>query len=105
MNITTTQVVKLRRGHRPLKLWAFDYLAEECVRIEQHRIIEKDVVDADDFFLAQHDVGGLRISLVHSEPDSEMRVVVKISARGNNPVDEAGLDQWNESGNPEPCGC
>jgi hypothetical protein len=36
MNVTATQVMKLGRGHRALKLGSVDYLAEERVRVEQH---------------------------------------------------------------------
>ena len=33
---------------------------------------------------------------MHGEPESEVRVVVQIRARGDDPVDETGLDQRDE---------
>jgi hypothetical protein len=57
--------VKLCSGHWPLKLLSLDDLAEEGVCVQEHRIVEEDVVDANYFFFAQNDVRRLRVSLVH----------------------------------------
>src|SRR5262245_15134500 len=38
---------------------------------------------------------------VHRKSESEMRVVIKIGAGGDDPVDEAGLDQRNDRRNAE----
>jgi len=92
VNISPAQVVKLGGRHRTLKLRSFDYLAEECVSVEQHRVIEEDVVDADHFFFAQRDIGRVRVALVHSETDTEVRVVIEIGAGRDDPIDKAGFD-------------
>ena len=88
--------MKLGRGHRALKLWSFDNPAKESVGVKQHRIVKKDVIDADHLFVTQHDVGSLRVSFVHRQTDPKMRVVIKVGARRNNPIDEARLNQRNQ---------
>ena len=42
---------------------------------------------------------------MHGEANSKVRVVIEIGARGNDPVDETGFDEWNECGNSETGGC
>ncbi len=71
-------------------------VAEERVGREQHVVVEEDVVDADDAFVAQHDVRLLRIPAVHREPEAEVRVVIEIRAGRDDPVDEPALDERNE---------
>ena len=88
--------MELGARHRALEFLALNDLAEERVGRQQHVVVEEDVVDADDAFLAQHDVGLLRVAAVHREPESEMRVVIEIRAGRDDPVDEAALDERNE---------
>ena len=101
MHIAATKIVKLCSRHRLLEFRRGDYFSKERVRVQQHAVIKKDVVDANDFFSAQSDVRSLRVTLVHGKTDSEMGIVVKIRAGGNYPINEAGFDQRYERGNPE----
>src|SRR5262249_1326457 len=76
--------------------------AKKRVSVEQNRIIKEDVVNSDDFFVPQNNIGGLRVALVHRQAESEVCVVIKIRARRNDPIDEAGLNQRDQSGHAEP---
>ena len=93
--------MKFSRGHWLLKLGRFDHPAEKLVRVEEHRIIEEDVIDTHDLFIAQHDIRSLRVAFVHRQTDAKVRVVIKVCAGGDYPVDEAGLDQRNQSGHTQ----
>jgi hypothetical protein len=72
--------VELGAAHRRWNSGADD-LAEERVGVEQHVVVEEDVVDAHDALLAQHDVVGSCGAAVHREPEPEVRVVVRGSRR------------------------
>ena len=84
--------MKLRCRHRLLKLVRFDHLAEKLICVQQHRVIKENVVDAHDFFFAQDDVRRLRVAFMHRQTNSEMRIVIKVGAGRNNPVDKACFD-------------
>jgi hypothetical protein len=64
-------------------------IGERRRRCRAARVVEEDVVDAHDLFAAQHDVGDLRVALMQREPDAEVRVVVEVRARRDDPVNEA----------------
>src|SRR5947209_5816170 len=64
-------------------------------------VVEKDVVDSYDLFLAQSYVGGVRVALMKREANAEVRVVIKVRARRDYPVNEASLNQRNQSGDAE----
>ena len=66
--------------------------------------MEEDVVDADHAFLAQHDVVGEGGALVHRHPEAEMRVVIEIRPRRDDPVEESRLDERDDRGHAEPGG-
>ena len=44
----------------------------------------------------------LRSAAVHGEPEAEVRVVIQVRARRNDPVDEPRLDQRDERSHPQP---
>ena len=85
-----------------LELRALDDLPEERVRAEQDVVVEEDVVDADDAVLAQDGVACCRITAVHREAEAEVRVVVEVRAGGDDPVDEARLDERDDRRHAEP---
>ena len=94
----------LRGAHRPLEFVACRHLAHEAVRGQQHIVVEENVVDPDDALLAQHDVIGERGAAVHRHAEAKVRVVIEIGARGDDPIDEARLDEWDDRGHAEPRG-
>src|SRR5947199_10386255 len=96
--------MKFSRGHSLLKLGRFDHTTEKLVSIEEHRIIEEDVIDTHDLFIAQHDIRSLGVAFVHGKTDAEMCVVIKVCAGGDYPVDEACPDQGNQSRHTKPRG-
>src|ERR1051325_8027202 len=53
VHIAPAEVMELRRGHGLLKLFGLDDLAKESIRVEQHGVIEENIVDANDLFVAQ----------------------------------------------------
>ncbi len=104
--LTTAQVlaaqeVELGRTHRALELRSRDDLAEERVGVEQHVVVEEDVVDADDALFAQFHVVGLVRALVHGQPEAEVRIVVEIGTRGHDPVHEAGFHERDDRAHAE----
>src|SRR5689334_5607294 len=42
---------------------------------------------------------------MHRQAQPEVRVVIKICAGGNDPIDEARLNQRNQCGHAKPCWC
>ena len=78
--------------------------AEKRIGVEQHGIIKENIVDADDLFFTQNSVVEFSVALVKREPDAEMRVVIKIRAGRDDPVNKSSLDQRNQRGNPKPAG-
>ena len=74
----------------------------EAVGAEQVLVVEDDVVDADDLVLAQLQVGEARPGLVQVHAEGEVRVVVEVRAGGDDPVDEAGLDERHEARHAQP---
>ena len=95
-HVLAAEVVKLGRGHRALELFALDEAAEEGVRVKQHRVVEEDVVDAHDLFVAQRDVRDGRVALMEREADAEVRVVIEVRAGRDDPVDEARAHERDE---------
>src|SRR6266496_4816735 len=96
MNIPTAQVMKLSSGHRLLKFFTGDNQPKKCVCIQQHRIVEKNVIDANDFFLAKYDIRSLSIALVYCQANSKMGVVIQIRSGGDNPINKAGFNERNQ---------
>ena len=92
------EVVELGRAHGLLEGLAAAEGAVEAVGAEQVFVVEDDVVDADDLVLAQLDVVHARPALVQVHAEGEMRVVVDVRARADDPVDEPGLDQGHQTG-------
>src|SRR5262245_29342997 len=45
------------------------------------------------------------VALVHREADAEVRIVVEVCARGNDPINKSGFDEWNQSGDTETSRC
>src|ERR671929_1467250 len=88
-HITSGAEMKLGCRHRFLKLRRLDHPSKKRIGIEQNRIIKEDVVNPHDFFVAQNNIGSVRVALMHRQPQSEMRVMIKISTGRNNPIDEA----------------
>ena len=84
--------MKLRCRHWLLKLVRLDHATEKLIRVQQHRVIKENVVDAHDFCFPQDDVRRLRVALVHRQANAEMRIVIEVRAGRNNPVDKACLD-------------
>src|SRR5262245_46859280 len=91
-NIFAAEVMELRRGHFSLELIGADDRAEEGISRQQHLIVEEYVVNAHDAFFAQHDIARLRIASMHRKAKSEMSIVIKICARGDDPVNKSGFD-------------
>src|SRR5215204_1189431 len=95
-HILATEVVKFRRGHRALELLTLDEAAEEGVCVEEHRIVEEDVVDAYDLLFAQDDVRDGRVPLMERKPDAEVCVVVEVRPRRDDPVNEPRAHERDE---------
>jgi hypothetical protein len=93
--------VELRRGHLAAEGLPRDELAEEGIGVEEHLVGEDDVVDADDALLAQFRVVDERRPLVEREVQAEVGVVVEVRAGGDDPVDEAGLDERDDAGDAD----
>jgi hypothetical protein len=96
-HVPSRAVMELRRAHRLAELRLSHHLAEEGVGREEDVVVEEDVEDAHDPLFAQHHVVHVRASLVHREPDAEMRVVVEIRTRGDDPVHEAVLEERDQA--------
>ncbi len=101
-HVLAAEIVELGARHGALKLRTLNDRPKKGVRREQHVVVEKDVVDPDDAFVTQHDVGLLRIPAVHREAEAEVRVVIEIRARGDDPVDVPALDERNERRHSKP---
>ena len=84
--------MKLGGRHRFLKLFPGNYLAEESIGIQQHGVVEEDVVDAHHFLFAQHNVGNVGPALAHYQADTKVRVVIEIGAGRDYPIHKAGFD-------------
>ena len=100
-DVLAAQPVELGARHRALELVRPDDLPKKGVRGKQDVVVEENVVDAHDALLSQHDVALGRVSPVHGEAETEVRVVIQVGARGDDPVDEPGLDEWNEATHAE----
>ena len=90
------EIVKLRTRHRPLEFLAGNNFSEERVGRQQHIVIEENVINADDAFFAQNDIGFLCVAAVHRESKPEMGVVIQVRTGRDDPVDESSFDQGNE---------
>ncbi len=101
-NVFPAAMMEFGAAHFSLELRAGDDLAEKGIGGEEDGVIEKDIVDAHDAFLPQHDVVHVRVALMQGESDAEMGVVIQIGARRDDPVDESMLDERDEGGDPEP---
>ena len=88
--------MEFRAAHRALEFLPLDDLPEEGVGAEQHVVVEEDVVDAHDPLFAQHRIACLCIAAVHRQTEAEMRVVIEVRARGDDPVHESRLDERDE---------
>src|SRR5215813_9982621 len=91
-NIAAGPKMKFGSGHGLLKFRRLNDASEERIGVEQYRVVKKDIVNTDDFFLTQHDVRCLGIAFMHGKADAEVRVVIEVSAGGNHPVDESRFD-------------
>ena len=96
------QSAELRAAHRALELGALDDLPEEGVGAQQDVVVEEDVVDAHDAVLAQDGIACRWITTVHGQPKAEVRVVVEVRARRDDPVDEARLDERDDRRHAQP---
>src|ERR1017187_9867703 len=96
--------MKFIRAHGSLELRAVDHLTDERIRVEQDAVVEQDVVNADDLAFTQFDVVEKRRAAIELHVEPVMDVVVKVGARGDDPVDETGLDERNEAGLAKPGG-
>ena len=92
--------MELRARHRPLKVGALDDRSKKRIRRQQDVIIEEDVVNANDAFLAQNDVRLLGVATVHRQPETEVRVVIQIRTRRDNPINEPALQERNNGRHP-----
>ena len=101
-HVPAAQPVELRSAHRALEFRGGDHFAEERVGVEQHRVVEEDVVDAHHALLAQLDVVGLVRALVHREPQGEVGVVVEVRSGRHDPVHEPRSHQRDDRAHPEP---
>ena len=83
----------------------FDQSAKKGVGIEQHVVIEEDVIDPHDLCRTQYTVVQFGIALMHRQTDAEVSVVVQIRAGRNDPINEAGLDQRDQGRDAEAGRC
>ena len=97
-------VVELRRPHLRLELGQVQHLAEEGVRVEEHLVVEQDVVDPHDPLVPKDAVVEERRSGVHRKPEPEVGVVVQVRPRRDDPVDEPRLEQRHDARHAEPRG-
>ncbi len=90
--------VQLGGRHALLELLRFQHLGDEIVGLEKHLGVENDVVDPDDPFLAEGHVVNVRGNAVQGEAQRTMDVVIEVRPGGDDPVDEARLDERDEGG-------
>ena len=101
VDVFAEEVVKFVGAHGALEFAALDDLADEGVGVEQNVVVEEDVVNADDPAFAEVDVVEERRAAVELHIEAVMDVVVEVGARGDDPVDEAGFDEGDETGNAQ----
>ena len=101
----TDQVVELGRAHLALELRREEDLPVEGVGVEEHLVVEDDVVDAHDLVAPERDVVEIRAPPVHREADPEVGVVIEIRPGGDDPVDESRLDERDDARHPQPGRC
>ena len=83
-------------AHRALKLRTLNDLAHKCVGIEQHVVVEKDVVNPDDAFLAKMHVIKERRACVELHSETVVQIMVKVRAGTDDPVHKARFHQRND---------
>ena len=101
VDILPEKVMELVGPHRPLELRPLDHLAHEGVRVEEHIVVEQDVIDPDDPLIVQHDVVQERASGVERHVEAEVEVVVEVGAGGDHPVDKPRLHERDDAALPE----
>jgi hypothetical protein len=91
-HVAAGAVMEFGAAHRMLELFLARDLAEERVGRKQHAVVEKNVVDSDHAGLMQRHVVGLGRALEHLQAQGEVRVVIKVGAGRDHPVNEAVFD-------------
>ena len=104
IDIFAEQVMKFVRAHRALKLGPLDHLPHKGVGIQQHVVIEQHVVNANDAVVAQLDVIEKRRAGEKLHAEAVVQVVIKVRARGNDPVHEARFISGIRQDLPSPAG-
>ena len=88
----------MERGarHWTLELFALYDGAKKRVRRQQDIVVKEDVIDPNDALLAKHDVRLLRVPAVHRQAETEVRVVIQIRTRRDDPVDKPTCHERND---------
>src|SRR5437588_12574468 len=89
--------MKLRGPHRLLKRLAATEGAVEAVGAEQFLVVEDDVVNANDLVFEELQVVKSWPRLVHVHAESEVRIVIKVGAGADDPVDETGFNKRHQA--------
>jgi hypothetical protein len=75
--------------------------AEKIVGTQQHIVVEKNVIDADDTFAPKDSIVNERASTMQFLADRKVSVVVQVRSRAHNPIHEASFHQWDDARAPQ----
>src|SRR5262245_38865855 len=97
-------MVKLRRRHPPLEVWAADQGGEQSVGVEQSLFEKPKIVNPNDARQTQRQISRIRIYFPDCMADYPVRIVVEIGTGSGQGGDDAALDEGNQAALVQPGG-